>query len=83
MFDISEIDAVDFILDFSRKEGDRILITGLSDDAGTDFHLVSEGRSVYLEIANADQTLRVAEILGSGLDGLVSDQLGENSLLLC
>lgn len=83
VFDISEIDAVDFILDFSRKEGDRILITGLSDDAGTDFHLVSEGRSVYLEIANADQTLRVAEILGSGLDGLVSDQLGENSLLLC
>jgi len=80
VFDLSEIDAIDLIVDFNAEEGDQIVLTGLTGSALSSFHFVERGKFTYLEFHDTDGVVDIAKIQGTGLEALEVQATGTSLL---
>ncbi|GAA6210034.1 hypothetical protein NBRC116601_33270 [Cognatishimia sp. WU-CL00825] len=81
IFDISDAGDMDVIQDFNAAEGDRILVTGLSASGATEAELVVKGGATFLQIDVDGETLRLAKVLGDGIDSLAINQQSDDILI--
>lgn len=70
VFDINELDAVDVIYDFDARDGDQIVINGLSASGAASFEIETRGANSYLEMHMDGKSYDIARIKGDGLDTL-------------
>mgnify|MGYP000094002363 CR=1 FL=1 len=82
IFDIADDSRIATILDFDASEGDRILLTGLTQNSAVDVSLVARKDSSIIRVSVDGESYNLVKILGEPVESLSIQQQGEDAFIL-
>ncbi|MGB3406282.1 MAG: S8 family serine peptidase [Jannaschia sp.] len=74
IFSLTDADQIDIIRDFSKSEGDRIVLTGLAGASAEDFRIIERADVSFIHLTTGDGNVRLVKVLGDSLELLTINQ---------